>query len=143
MAGGRKRDFAAEYARRIAKAEAAGKTRQQARGHVEREHVVRAEREREAEGISGSERRNIGNWHNRWERRYGNVPGWSTLEELLDWVREHDYSQFQMYRDEWNAVRRQYVREAKTGTYETRGTGFLEQLVTQWDLPEMTWAYYH
>jgi hypothetical protein len=39
------RDYKAEYARRIAKGTAAGKTRQQARGHKPREHIIRRQRE--------------------------------------------------------------------------------------------------
>lgn len=52
MAAKRKRNFKAEYARRIAKGAASGKTRQQARGHREKEHVERARRSKSKYGAS-------------------------------------------------------------------------------------------
>ncbi len=52
MAAKRKRNYKAEYNRRIAKAAAAGKTRQQARGHVAKEHVRRAQRSRAKYGAT-------------------------------------------------------------------------------------------
>lgn len=50
----RKRDYKAEYARRIKRAETAGKTRQQARGHKPKEHVERARRSKAKYGVSPS-----------------------------------------------------------------------------------------
>lgn len=50
----RKRDYKAEYARRIARATAAGKTRQAARGHKPKEHVVRQRRSISKYGASPS-----------------------------------------------------------------------------------------
>lgn len=52
MAAKRKRNYKAEYAARIARAAAKGKTRQQARGHKAKEHVVRAERSKAKYGAS-------------------------------------------------------------------------------------------
>lgn len=52
MATKRKRNYKAEYARRIARAEAAGKTRQQARGHKPKEHIERARRSKIKYGVS-------------------------------------------------------------------------------------------
>lgn len=48
----RKRNYAAEYKRRIARAEAQGKTRQAGRGHKAAEHVERARRTRAKFGVS-------------------------------------------------------------------------------------------
>lgn len=48
----RKRNYKAEYARRIAKAEKAGKTRQAARGHKPKEHLERARRSQSKYGAS-------------------------------------------------------------------------------------------
>lgn len=50
----RKRNYKAEYERRQAKGRAAGKTRQQARGHKPREHVERARQSQAKYGASPS-----------------------------------------------------------------------------------------
>jgi hypothetical protein len=55
------------YAKRIASAEARGIPRQQARGHVEREHVVRAERARTAGKLTSAEKE----WLKRQQARVG------------------------------------------------------------------------
>lgn len=55
MAKKRQRDYAAEYARRVARGAERGETRQAARGHKPREHVERARRERIKFGITGAQ----------------------------------------------------------------------------------------
>lgn len=54
MAAKRKRDYKAEYAKRLARGAVKGKTRQQARGHKAKEHVVRAQRSKAKYGVSPS-----------------------------------------------------------------------------------------
>lgn len=54
MAKKRQRDYKAEYERRIALGAAKGKTRQQARGHIAKEHVERARRTQLKYGASPS-----------------------------------------------------------------------------------------
>lgn len=54
MAAKRKRNYKAEYARRIRNAEAKGKSRQQARGHIAKEHVERSRRTQSKFGASPS-----------------------------------------------------------------------------------------
>ena len=51
------RDYKAEYARRIARGLAQGKTRQQARGHVVKEHIVRRQRSIVRYGVTPYQRR--------------------------------------------------------------------------------------
>jgi hypothetical protein len=140
----RQRDFAAEYARRIAKGRVAGKTRQQARGHVVREHVRRAERERAKRGISSQEETSIRRWAlNRQVIQHNRD---LDPDAIIEWVREHDFSEFQAFRDKWWAVHRQYKREVREGTWESRGLAYLDQMFGRWSPPpadDIGWFYYH
>lgn len=134
------RDFKAEYARRIARATGAGKTRQQARGHRAGEARERKQRERETYGVAGSERDSITRWYHRF-----NASGFKTvdLEDIIDFARENGYGAFQTYRDTWNAARKQYVAELKSGDYVNREEAYLIDLTTQAGAPELSWLYYH
>ena len=79
----RKRDYRAEYAKRIARATAEGKTRQQARGHKAGEHIERARKERAKEGLSAAERESIRRW---WEKNQDAArveSGWPTLAQVV------------------------------------------------------------
>lgn len=132
------RDFKAEYAKRIARNLEKGKTRQQARGHREREHIHRAEREREEFGLTRANIASIERWHNAYvnnEKR--------DLEELIDETRENGYAWFVNYRDVWNESRRKYLREQRTGTYIPGGPSYLELLASLEVVPDIQWAYYH
>lgn len=160
MTGG-KRDFKAEYARRkanriireretkrgaplsenyrrrVRKALEKGKTLQQARGHVEREHVIRAEREREAHGITTAQMRSIRAWVSRYKNEDRDD------EAVIDYAVENGYDWFVTYRDTWNAARRQYIRELNNGSYASRGITYLEMLASLSAAPEISWLYYH
>ena len=148
MAGGRKRDFKAEYARRIANATAKGKTRQQARGHVAREHVRRKEREIEREGITSQQRavirRFVERWNdgNYWEE--GRAPwagkGWRLEEEYVEaFVLQEGYEFFVKYKDIWTSERRRYLKDGETG----EGLSRLVLLRDKAGVPDERWMYYH
>ncbi len=133
----RSRDFKAEYAKRIARATALGKSRQEARGHKPREHVERQEREREEFGLSGSEVRSIRAWCDRFRNE-----GRDT-EDVIDHARESGYAWFTNYRDTWNSARRTYLAENRAGTYASRGLGYLEMLAGMAEVEDIAWVYYH
>lgn len=137
----RVRDFAAEYARRIAKGEREGRTHQASRGHVEHEHVLRRRREREAEGISGQERRSIADWYHRSFNPLNDKE--TSLAAIVDFARLGGFTLYQHYRDTWWTARRTYLRERRNGTYASRGMGHLEWLAEQAGAPDVTWLYYH
>jgi hypothetical protein len=133
----RARDYRAEYAGRIARALAKGKTRQQARGHRAGEAAERREREREEFGLSSSEVRSIRAWCERFNNKGRDV------EDVIDEAKSKGYAWFQHYRETWNAARRTYVREQKAGTYASRGIGYLEMLAAETDVEDVSWVYYH
>lgn len=137
MASKPRSQWSAAYRRRIERAEAQGKTRQQARGHTAHEHIERAQKEREELGLSRAEIESI----RRWVRSYKNES--RAEEDVISEARDRGYVWFQDYRAGWNAVRRQYIRELKHGKWASRGEGFLASLTDQWEVPEMSWAYYH
>lgn len=133
----RSRDFKAEYAKRIARATAAGKTRQQARGHRPGEASERREREREEFGLSGSEVRSIRAWCERFPNEGRDV------EDVIEQARESGYAWFTNYRNVWNSARRTYLAENRAGTYASRGLGYLEMLAGMAEVEDIAWVYYH
>lgn len=140
----KKRDFKAEYERRIRNATAKGRTRQQARGHVEAEHIARAEREIEERGITGAQEKTV----TRWYEGHYNPRGYpdaarADLEDVLELVRTDGYSSFTQWRHVWDAARRTYLREQAEGMYASRGEGYLVQLTSQAGVAEVSWLYYH
>lgn len=135
------RDYKAEYERRIARAIEKGKTRQQARGHRPQEHIIRREREIEAFGLSTSNMRSITTWINR---RNAEIHDASLdPEDVIDQAREHGYEWFTSYRDRWNALRRNYKREQRNGTWASRGLAFLEGIAAEVAVDDISWLYYH
>jgi hypothetical protein len=139
MAGGR--DYRAEYARRIARATAAGKSRQAARGHQAREHVARAQREREEYGgLSGYEIRAMRAWCDRRAREIHDNQ--ADADEVIEYFqdRENPYEDFKVYRDTWTSVRREYVGAG----FPSAGLGYsLEGLTARAGVEDLSWLYYH
>ena len=129
----------------IRKARKAGKkpTRQAARGHKPKEHIVRKEREKERlGGLTGEQIRIIRRWHAQAfnPNDYREVP---TEEQLVEWSRENGYQRFKQYRAIWDAKRRQYVKELRAGEWESLGMGELYRLTDLAAVDDYRWLYYH
>lgn len=133
----RTRDYRAEYARRLAKGAAAGRSRQAARGHVEREHVRRAEHEREVYGITRAEEHSIRAWCDRFSNEKRDP------DDVVEMAQEKGYAWFQNYRDIWNKARAEYKRASRSGRYRPGFTDYLDMLAEEADVPDVEWMYYH
>lgn len=139
----RAKKYTPAYEARLIRAARKGKTRQSARGHKPKEHIIRKEREKIAlGGLTGDQIRIIRKWHSEKfnPHQYREVP---QEEELIDWSRANGYPEFKTYRATWDAARRVYLREQKDGTYESRGMGYLYQLTGMTKAETYEWLYYH
>lgn len=143
----RKRDFKAEYARRIQRGLEKGRTRQQARGHVVKEHIVRREREREANaGLSRSEEQHVRNFYNRWitDSKFGDGKA-PDEEDMVEMAQRIGYAEFAKYRKAWEETRRDYLHRRKRKTYVQSGASMLEVIaaVRSLEIDDTSWLYYH
>lgn len=135
--------YSPAYEKRLIRAARKGKTRQQARGHKRKEHILRKESEKKRfGGLTSEQIKTIIRWVNEKFNLHGyrEVP---TPEQLVEWSRENGYDRFKLYRATWDAARRVYLRENKDGTYESRGMGYLYQLTGMAKAETYEWLYYH
>lgn len=141
MAGGRK-PLSPAYARRLERAMARGKTRQEARGHKPREHVERKEREREEYGLTRYENDTIRRWYER-SFNPGDRAGKPDEETVIEEARDRGYDWFVQYRHAWEQIRRDYKRTKRRGTYVENSLNILEMAADELDVPDVSWLYYH
>lgn len=131
----------------VRRARKAGKkpTRQLARGHKPKEHIVRKERElKKHGGITSQQVKAIQSFIARFNANgYKDIP---TEEDLVEFVRERGYDAFVGYRKIWDAARRTYVAELADGTWESRGMCYLYDLTGRSKVHPQgneLWLYYH
>lgn len=129
------------YRKRIERGLLKGKTLQQSRGHVEREHVERKRKEIERFGLTKEQLRTVRDWA---KRRQGIVKDHDfEVQDVVDITVTNGFPWFLEYRKIWNAARHVYVVENKNGKYTSRGMGYLTDLTERATAPEVSWLYYH
>lgn len=140
----KKRDYKAEYERRIRNATKRGKTKQEARGHRKGEHIERAEREREELGITRAQENTIRGWYSRNYNPH-NYPenARADLDDALEYARENGYDAFKQWRTVWDIVRRTYLQEVADGSYASRGQAYLIDITSKAGVEDVSWLYYH
>lgn len=150
----RKRDFKAEYAARLARAKAAGRTRQQARGHRSGEARERARRERVKHGgLTVAEESRIRQFvDRRWNDHNAFYEGDASTfgkgfrldaDEVIAFAQTEGYEFFQKYRDAWYETRRTYIRDVRNGTYIQFNESHLDTLAGLGGGVPVQWMYYH
>lgn len=129
------------YRKRIERGLLKGKSLQQSRGHIAKEHIDRKEKEIAKLGLTRSQYRAVKDWS---ERRQGIVKDHDfEVQEVIDITIANGFDWFLNYRKIWNAARHTYIVENRRGTYASRGMTYLEELTRQSDAPELSWLYYH
>lgn len=141
-----KRDYKAEYAKRIARALEKGKTRQQARGHKPSEHVFRKPPPRkrvqlDPDRITEARERFIFKWG--FDR--ANVLSDETIDpdEVVAQAKIFGWAWFLKYSRTWDDLRKTYLKELKSGRYASRGISYLQYLSDDVKAPDVSWLYYH
>lgn len=141
------RGYTPAYEARLIRAIRKGKrTRQSARGHKKKEHIIRKERERATSGITSTELAGIRSFLKRFNPLgFKDVP---TEEDLVEFVRSRSYADFGDYRKTWDAYRRKYVAAQLAGELDHNGSlGYqLDHIVSQARVAPQggdKWLYYH
>lgn len=135
--------YSPSYQARLLRAVKSGKatTLQQARGHAPGEARKRAEREREAQGLSSGEIRLIRAFHARYDPR--DDKGGPSADEMIEWAQSNGYAKFAAYRKGWSDRRRSYTRAIDLGDYDADDLADLDLEADFFEVPDVTWLYYH
>ena len=139
-------EWSAAYRRRIERAEAAGKSRQSARGHKSHEHVERKQREarqRDALGVpTTAERAAIRKFAREQAQRTGLDPT-ELGNDMIAYATSRGIDRFKVEMARQRAAARDYRSQLRRGTYASIGMSFLEDMSDDDGFPDPVWYYYH
>lgn len=96
------------YAKRVAKGVAKGRTRQQARGHKEKEHVERKEREIAERGITGAQEKSVRKWYDKTPQVKG-----ADEDELVEHVRSFGFDWFSNLKKEQKRLHKAWEKAGR------------------------------
>lgn len=133
-----------KYKARIERGLLKGKTVQQSRGHAPGEAKVRRERREQREengGLTNAQVQEIFAFGERrnFEVHDSELDGW----DYVNAAQASGYSWFKKYRKIWEAARRTYLNELRSGRYASRGMGYLTDLTDRANAADVSWLYYH
>lgn len=140
--------YEARLIRAVRKARKEGRkpTRQSARGHKPKEHVIRKQREIERNKVSSSQIEAVQSFLRRFnEPAYKGIPD---EDDLVEYIRSYGYEAFTEYRKRWDKVRQEYLRAQRKKELLPNGVlGYsLPALYGEAGLrtpAELQWMYYH
>ena len=146
MAKKSRAEWSDAYRRRVERAEAAGKSRQAARGHKAKEHVARKDRElkqRDALGVpTTAERASIRKFAREQAKRTGDDPT-DLGRRMIEYATSRGIDRFKIEMTRQRGAAADYRRSMKRGTYASIGMSFLEDMVDDGGFPEPAWYFYH
>lgn len=133
-----------KYKKRLERGLLQGKTAQEARGHKPGEARVRRERREQREengGLTNDQVREVFAFGERrnFEVKESELDGW----DYVNAAQASGYSWFRKYRKIWEAARRTYLDELRSGRYASRGLGYLTDLTNRANAEDVSWLYYH
>lgn len=157
-------DLSPAYAKRLARGEAQGKTRQEARGHKAGEHIIR--RRGGAKALTAAQIKRIETAAKQKARykstgllsdkdkRYARLTGRKWAEKLqmppadgaqrgLERMQRFGAAKFRAAVILNRKMYREYLREIEEGSYESRGEELLDILAFEDAEPDTRWYYYH
>jgi hypothetical protein len=156
MAKKPRKQWSKAYAKRIARAEAKGLSRQAARGHKAREHVSR----KEAKGLTPSQSAAVDKFARKQAKRTKGADPDAAASVLKQWARDKGYERFRELRD--NVKQREGEKRQRETVHVERGgkratlhistggqIGAMQSDAEDFDLPDMPdgdelgWLYYH
>jgi hypothetical protein len=146
MASKPRSEWSDSYRRRVERAEAAGKSRQVARGHKAREHVDRRQREKskaETEGVlTSAERAYARRIGREFGPRAGDDPD-DAAGMAVAFMRRVGAAHFKLQVRRQREAARRYRATQANRTYVSLGMGLLESWSADDGFPDVRWYFYH
>jgi hypothetical protein len=135
----KKEGKSAAYARRVARAEAVGKTRQEARGHHAGEHIER----RQHGGLTKSQRERVTAFYQDQYNPTNRLRDRASLESVLDHVTEKGMKFFNQWKSAWQGLRGDWTSKGEPQSPGLYSTDEIEDFADEFEVPDISWLYYH